>query len=72
MKYIGLILTLFISTTMLSGCANLKATVVDMTNAMTIQNEVSHSKASVQGRTIKLGEKVEDSFGPSFDFDKLQ
>lgn len=72
MKYIGLILTVFVSTMMLSGCANLKATVVDMSNAMTTNNEVSQSKVSVQGRTIKLGEKVEDSFGPSFDFDKLQ
>ena len=51
----------------------MKAAVVDMTKALPFQQEISESqKVSVQGRTIKLGGKVNDDFGPSFDFDKLQ
>ena len=51
----------------------MKAAVVDMTKALPVQQEtVSQQKVSVQGRTIKLGGEVNDNFGPSFDFDKLQ
>lgn len=72
MKYMSLILTVCIGTLMLSGCTNLKAAVVDMSKALPVQQEISQPKVSVQGRTIKLGGEVDDNFGPSFDFDKLQ
>ena len=73
MKYFSLILTICMCSILLSGCIKMKAAVVDMTKALPFQQEITEpQKVSVQGRTIKLGGEVNDDFGPSFDFDKLQ
>lgn len=72
MKYLSLITMVCLSAILFSGCEKEKTAVINMTSAIDIKSVIPESHATVQGRTIKFGESKKDTFGPSFDFDKLQ
>lgn len=54
-----------------SACSKEETAVVNMKNAIKLPIPAENPNSRVQGRTIKLGENKSDSFGPSFEFDKL-
>ncbi len=71
-KYLCLIFAICLSITILSGCSNKKAVVINLQSGIKEPAIVDPNAPAVIGRVVKFGKQETEDFGPSFEFDKLK